>query len=83
MRLKDLRRVADLFEAFRPTKLLFSHLDETDSTAAIFSEAARTGKPLSFFSTGQLVPEDLESASKSRVTESLVLELPQPCEAVA
>ena len=83
MRLQDLRRVVDLFEAFRPSKLLFSHLDETDSTAAIFSEAARSGKPLSFFSTGQLVPEDLESATKSRVTDSLVLELPQPCEAVA
>ena len=83
MRLLDLRRVVDLFDAFRPAKLLFSHLDETDSTAAIFSEAARTAKPLSFFSTGQLIPEDFESAAKSRVTESLVLELPQPCEAVA
>ncbi|HLK49902.1 MAG TPA: hypothetical protein VKT49_17285 [Bryobacteraceae bacterium] len=83
MRIPDLRRITDLFQAFRPSKLLFTHLDEADSTAAVFSEAARTGKPLSFLSTGQLIPEDLESASKSRVTESLVLELPQPCEAVA
>ena len=83
MRLSDLSRQADLFEAFRPAKLLFTHLDETDSTAALFSEAARTGKPLSFFSTGQLIPEDMESATKARVTQSLVLELPQPCEAVA
>jgi flagellar biosynthesis protein FlhF len=82
-RLSDLRRAADLFEAFRPSKLLFTHLDETDSTAAVFSEAARTGKPLSFFSTGQLIPEDFESATKARVTEPLVSELPQPCEAVA
>jgi flagellar biosynthesis protein FlhF len=84
MRPSDLRRVVDLFEAFRPAKLLFTHLDEADSTASMFSEAARTGKPLSFFATGQLVPEDLEAATKARVTESLVLELPlQPCEAVA
>jgi len=84
MRPSDLRRVVDLFEAFRPAKLLFTHLDEADSTAGTFSEAARTGKPLSFFATGQLVPEDLEAATKARVTESLVLELPlQPCEAVA
>ena len=79
----DLQRMVDLFEAFRPAKLLFSHLDEANSTAGMFSEAARTGKPLSFFATGQLVPEDLESATKARVTDSLVLELPQPCEAVA
>lgn len=83
MRPQDLRRTVDLFSAFRPGKLLFSHLDETDSTAAIFSEAGRTGMPLSFFSTGQLVPEDLEPATKDRVTRSLVLELPLPCEAVA
>jgi len=82
-RLPDLRRTADVFDCCRPTKLLFTHLDETDSTAAVFSEAARTDRPLSFFSTGQVVPEDLEPASKSRVTQSLVLELPQPCEAVA
>jgi len=83
MRLADLRRVVDRFEAFRPTKLLFTRLDETDSSAAIFSEAARTGKPLSFFATGQLVPEDLEPASKEKVTRLLARELPQPCEAVA
>ena len=83
MRLADLRRAVDRFEAFRPGKLLFSRLDETDSSAAMFSEAARTGKPLSFFSTGQLVPEDLEAATKRRVTRLLVPELPQACEAVA
>ena len=83
MRLADMRRVVDHFEMFRPAKLLFSHLDETDSGAALFSEAARTSKPLSFFSTGQLVPEDIESASKDRVIRLLVPELPQACEAVA
>jgi len=83
MRLADLRRAVDRFESFRPAKLLFCRLDETDSSAAMFSEAARTGKPLSFFSTGQLVPEDLEPATKQRVTRLLVPELPHPSEAVA
>ena len=73
----------DLTGFLRSRQDIDTHLDETDSTAAIFSEAARTEKPLSFFSTGQVVPEDLEPASKARVTQSLVLELPQPCEAVA
>jgi flagellar biosynthesis protein FlhF len=83
MRLADLRRVVDRFEAFQPAKLLFTRLDETDSSAAIFSVAARTAKPLSFFGTGQLVPEDLEPAQKEKVTRLLARELPQPCEAVA
>ncbi len=83
MRPSDLRRIVELFEEFRPAKLFFSHLDETDSSAPILSEAARSGIPLSFFSTGQLIPEDLEPASKARVIQLLVRELPQPCEAVA
>jgi flagellar biosynthesis protein FlhF len=82
-RLADLRRAVDRYEVFRPAKLFFTRLDETDSSAAMFSEAARTGKPLSFFATGQLVPEDLEPATKERVTRLLVPQLPQACEAVA
>jgi len=83
MRLADLRRAVDRYEVFRPSKLLFTRVDETDSSAAMFSEAARTAKPLSFFATGQLVPEDMEPASKARVVRMLVPELPQACEAVA
>jgi flagellar biosynthesis protein FlhF len=62
---------------------LFSRLDEIESSGAMFSEAVRTGKPLSFFSTGQIVPEDLEPAHCERVTRLLVPELPLPSEAVA
>jgi flagellar biosynthesis protein FlhF len=79
----DLARIVDLFQVFRPRKLLFTRLDETDSTASIFCEASRTGLPLSFFSTGQVIPEEIEPAAKERVTASLVRELPQALEAVA
>ena len=32
----------------------------------------RTGKPLSFFTTGQRIPEDLEAATKNRVAELIL-----------
>jgi len=83
MRQADLQRTVDLFQAFRPAKLLFTRLDETDSTGTMFCEAARTGKPLSCFSTGQLIPEDIEPATKTRVSAFLARELPQAFEAVA
>jgi flagellar biosynthesis protein FlhF len=83
MRHADLQRTVEVFKAFRPGKLLFTHLDETDSTASVFCEAARTGLPLSFFSTGQLIPEELAPAAKDFVTDFLVRELPQALEAVA
>ena len=83
MRQADLQRTVDLFQVFQPAKLLFTRLDETDSTGAMFCEAARTGKPLSFLSTGQVIPEDMEPATKARITSFLVRELPQALEAVA
>jgi flagellar biosynthesis protein FlhF len=83
MRQADLDRSVDLFRVFHPAKLLFTRLDETDSAAAMFCEAARTGLPLSFFSTGQVIPEDLEAATKNRITASLVLGLPEALDAVA
>jgi flagellar biosynthesis protein FlhF len=71
----DITRAVDRFEVFRPGKLLFTRLDETDSWGAVLTEAARTAKPLSFLAAGQQIPEDLEPATKSRVVDLL---LPAP-----
>jgi flagellar biosynthesis protein FlhF len=68
----DLTRMADGYEIFRPDRLLFTRLDETASFGPILNEAVRTAKPLSFFATGQRIPEDIEEATPSRLT-SLIL----------
>ena len=65
----DLSRMVDGFEIFGPRRLLFTKLDETSSFGPILNEATRTGKPLSFFSNGQRIPEDLETASRARLVE--------------
>jgi flagellar biosynthesis protein FlhF len=75
MKPADLSRVVDSFEVFRPQRLLFTRLDETATFGSIFNEAARTGKPLSFFTTGQRIPEDLEAASRDRLSR-LILAAP-------
>jgi flagellar biosynthesis protein FlhF len=75
MKSADLSRVVDSFESFRPQRLIFTRLDETGSFGPILNEAVRTGKPLSFFATGQRIPEDLEAATKSRVA-ALILSGP-------
>jgi flagellar biosynthesis protein FlhF len=68
----DLTCTVDRFEIFRPSKLLFTRVDETSSFGPAFSEAARTAKPISFLATGQQVPEDLQEAAKARVVELLL-----------
>ncbi len=72
MKSADLSRVVDSFGPFRPQRLIFTKLDETCSFGPILNEAVRTGKPLSFFATGQRIPEDLEAVTKSRVAELIL-----------
>jgi flagellar biosynthesis protein FlhF len=67
----DLTHAVDRFEIFRPSKLLFTKVDETGTFGPVFSEAVRTGKPISFLTTGQQIPEDLEAATKDHIVDRL------------
>jgi flagellar biosynthesis protein FlhF len=78
MRAADLRRVAEQYSIFQPTKLLFTRLDETATFGPILSRSVRMGIPVSFFSQGQRIPEDLEPASQESI---LNLILGSPAEA--
>ncbi len=82
-RASDLAATAERFEIFRPSRLIFTKLDETDSQGPLFSEAVRGKKPLSFLCNGQLIPEHIEPASKNRIAESLVRHLPRTLKAAA
>ena len=81
--LSVLRKLVDLHRIYRPSKLLFTRLDEAESLASVYCEAIQQQMPLSYFGLGQLIPEDLEAASKERVAESLVRQLPEDLQAVA
>lgn len=72
----DLESAAKRFEAFNPAGLIFTRLDETDSTGSIANEAIRSGKPVTWLCGGQLIPEDIEPASKQRIVGALVHQLP-------
>jgi len=72
MKPTDLTRTVTAFTGrMRPNRLLFTKLDETASYGPILNEAARTRRPLSFFTTGQRIPEDLEAAAAPRLLELL------------
>ncbi|HVX64953.1 MAG TPA: hypothetical protein VHA11_00045 [Bryobacteraceae bacterium] len=73
MRSRDLKRCLRNYERFRPDKLLFTHLDETDAFGAMCSAAIAAGIPMAYFSAGQQVPEDLEPASSEKLLDALRL----------
>ena len=65
----DLISMAERYSMFRPAKLAFTRLDETEAYGTILNEAARTRLPISFLSKGQRIPEDLEPATKGGILD--------------
>lgn len=71
---QDLYDITTRFKIFNPTGVVFSKLDETATFGSIYNISQRTGLPLTYFTVGQRVPEDIEPATKERVA-SLILDL--------
>jgi flagellar biosynthesis protein FlhF len=57
---------------FKPSKLLFTRLDETDTLGPAVSLSVRMGIPISFLSRGQRIPEDLEVATVDLMLNSIL-----------
>lgn len=53
-------------------KLLFTKLDETSTTGVLLNVAYITKKPISYITTGQSVPDDIEIADKEKIINSLI-----------
>ncbi|MCC7202977.1 MAG: flagellar biosynthesis protein FlhF [Nitrospirae bacterium] len=60
------------FKGIRINSLLFTKLDEADNYGAIFSSMINAQKPLSYFTTGQRVPEDIELATAGRLSRLIL-----------
>src|SRR5262249_52346152 len=63
----DLKRIQEDYEVFHPARIIFTRLDETDTYGALLALSVSSGKPISFLSTGQRIPEDLRPASRELV----------------
>jgi len=63
----DLEQAVSRFGPMMPDGLLFTKLDETDAVGPLFNTACRTGLPLTYVTTGQKVPDDIEIARPDRV----------------
>ena len=70
----ELYEMGRRFSIFRPEGLILSKLDEALMYGSIYNISQRLKLPLSLFTTGQKVPDDIEEAAKERVA-ALVLDL--------
>lgn len=59
------------YEQFRPDYLLLTKVDETWSRGPSICAALEADKPLSFFTAGQSIPEDIEPANPDHLLATL------------
>ncbi len=74
----DLSRAIDRYRIFKPDKLIFTRLDETDRCGSLINLCWETSKPLSFLTRGDQIPEDLEPASVSRILDTVLTNVMPP-----
>ncbi|MCW5775110.1 MAG: flagellar biosynthesis protein FlhF [Phycisphaeraceae bacterium] len=66
-------RAAERFAPLAPDRLILSKVDEAEVFGPAFNAVARLGLPLSYLTTGQEVPDDVEAAQGTTLAR-LVLE---------
>ncbi len=69
---RDLMEGVARYAGIPINRLLFTKLDETQFLGGVFELMRRTGLPLSYFSVGQRVPEDLEVVTPERVADLIL-----------
>lgn len=73
MKYRDMLDVIEHIPNIPISHLIFTKLDETVSYGAIFNIQQVMGCPVSFLTTGQNVPRDIETASGGRIAEFLMM----------
>jgi flagellar biosynthesis protein FlhF len=71
-----LNRTADRFKVLGPDRVILTKLDEAVCTGQLVGLTGRIGLPLSFVTTGQEVPDDIEPARADRLAR-VALDGPQ------
>jgi flagellar biosynthesis protein FlhF len=66
------RRIFDKYALAKPSRVVITKLDETDSMHGVFSVVRERGLPVSFVAAGQQVPDDIERATPAWLAAALL-----------
>lgn len=69
---RELEDIVKRFSLLPVSRLLFTKLDESESLGCIVNTHLKTGLPLSYFTNGQMVPEDISMASARKLANLLI-----------
>ncbi len=68
----DLREIVDTYKSFTDFDIIFTKLDETLAYGNILNTRLYTGAELSYVTTGQNVPDDIEIIDSQKIVKSLL-----------
>jgi len=68
----DLVDMAQKYRGIRVNRLLFTKLDETTRLGSVFNAVSELGIPVSYFTAGQSVPDDIELAQAGKFVKRLM-----------
>ena len=74
--MKNCRDIIKSYEFIDNYKLIFTKLDETTSYGLLLNVKDMTGKPLSYVTTGQSVPDDIEIINIEKISKILLGSIP-------
>lgn len=69
---KDLIEITDTYKNFCDFSLIFTKLDETGAYGNIFNIKLKTGAAISYLTTGQNVPDDIEVVNTQKLVKQLL-----------
>ncbi|MCR5302088.1 MAG: flagellar biosynthesis protein FlhF [Lachnospiraceae bacterium] len=69
---RDLLAITDAYSEFTDYKLIFTKIDETTTLGNLFNLCMHTGASMSYITTGQNVPDDIEVFSPQSTVKQLL-----------
>lgn len=71
---QDLIDILETYRDIKITSLIFTKLDETSNYGSIYNIACTEKQPISYFTNGQNIPDDIETADPIRLVQMLMKE---------
>ena len=71
---QDMNEIIEVYGELNVSRLIFTKLDETSYYGSVYNIACRSKYPLSYFTNGQNIPDDIEIADPVKLVQLLMKE---------
>ena len=69
---RSLRAAVERFSVARADRLILTKLDEADGLGGVLAVIGQANRPVSYLTTGQAVPDDIEPAERGRLARLIL-----------